>query len=185
MLHEPNNPPSFLTVLHWSWLKLLLGCSLHFLLNLSFYETSFMSTFHLKMLKEKNLIIKLKSEWETALYAAKIRVRSSQANCAPAGGIGSKVKWLISWPLLLLLFFTVPNCAKPRWEKYFMVSFLLSTVWIAVFSYLMVWMVSMKCIWQGFLLRLNSSLIAPPQNERTHKPPVSFAWLWCRMNIFL
>ncbi|XP_039981350.1 sodium/potassium/calcium exchanger 4 isoform X2 [Xiphias gladius] len=57
-------------------------------------------------------------------------------------GIGSKVKWLISWPLLLLLYFTVPNCAKPRWEKYFMLSFILSTVWIAVFSYLMVWMVT-------------------------------------------
>uniref|UniRef100_A0A3Q3F757 Solute carrier family 24 member 4b n=1 Tax=Labrus bergylta TaxID=56723 RepID=A0A3Q3F757_9LABR len=53
-----------------------------------------------------------------------------------------KLKWLLSWPLLLLLFFTVPNCAKPRWEKYFMFSFLLSTVWIAVFSYLMVWMVT-------------------------------------------
>ncbi|XP_071760452.1 sodium/potassium/calcium exchanger 4 isoform X2 [Centroberyx gerrardi] len=57
-------------------------------------------------------------------------------------GIGSKVKWLISWPLLLLLFFSIPNCGKPRWEKYFMLSFLLSTVWIAVFSYLMVWMVT-------------------------------------------
>ncbi|XP_033504780.2 sodium/potassium/calcium exchanger 4 isoform X2 [Epinephelus lanceolatus] len=57
-------------------------------------------------------------------------------------GIGSKLKWLISWPLLLLLFFTVPNCAKPRWEKFFMLSFLLSTVWIAIFSYFMVWMVT-------------------------------------------
>uniref|UniRef100_A0A096M4G6 Solute carrier family 24 member 4 n=1 Tax=Poecilia formosa TaxID=48698 RepID=A0A096M4G6_POEFO len=57
-------------------------------------------------------------------------------------GMGSKIKWLISWPLLLLLFFTVPNCAKPRWEKFFMASFILSTVWIAVFSYLMVWMVT-------------------------------------------
>ncbi|XP_029965638.1 sodium/potassium/calcium exchanger 4 isoform X1 [Salarias fasciatus] len=57
-------------------------------------------------------------------------------------GIGSKVKWLLSWPLLLLLYLTVPNCAKPRWEKYFMLSFVLSTVWIAVFSYLMVWMVT-------------------------------------------
>ncbi|KAJ8410316.1 hypothetical protein AAFF_G00202970 [Aldrovandia affinis] len=54
----------------------------------------------------------------------------------------NKVKWLISWPILLLLFFTVPNCAKPRWEKFFMVAFILSTVWIAVFSYLMVWMVT-------------------------------------------
>ncbi|KAJ8341892.1 hypothetical protein SKAU_G00341830 [Synaphobranchus kaupii] len=58
------------------------------------------------------------------------------------GGILDKGKWLISWPLLLLLYFTVPNCAKPRWERCFMLSFFLSTVWIAVFSYLMVWMVT-------------------------------------------
>ncbi|XP_077567624.1 sodium/potassium/calcium exchanger 4 isoform X2 [Stigmatopora nigra] len=57
-------------------------------------------------------------------------------------GCGNKMKWLISWPLLLLLFFTVPNCAKPRWERCFMLSFILSTVWIAIFSYLMVWMVT-------------------------------------------
>ncbi|KAL2082641.1 hypothetical protein ACEWY4_022459 [Coilia grayii] len=57
-------------------------------------------------------------------------------------GVMNKLKWLISWPLLLLLFFTIPNCAKPRWEKYFMLSFILSTVWIAVFSYFMVWMVT-------------------------------------------
>uniref|UniRef100_A0A672SA55 Solute carrier family 24 member 4 n=1 Tax=Sinocyclocheilus grahami TaxID=75366 RepID=A0A672SA55_SINGR len=53
-----------------------------------------------------------------------------------------KTKWLISWPLLLILYFTIPNCAKSRWEKYFMLSFILSTVWIAVFSYFMVWMVT-------------------------------------------
>lgn len=59
----------------------------------------------------------------------------------PPGGCMEKVKWLISWPILLLLYFTVPNCAKPRWERFFMLSFFLSTVWIAVFSYFMVWMV--------------------------------------------
>uniref|UniRef100_A0A3Q3X5D5 Sodium/calcium exchanger membrane region domain-containing protein n=1 Tax=Mola mola TaxID=94237 RepID=A0A3Q3X5D5_MOLML len=57
-------------------------------------------------------------------------------------GIGSKMKWLMSWPLLLLLYISVPNCAKPRWEKYFMFSFILSTLWIAIFSYVMVWMVT-------------------------------------------
>ncbi|KAM9779284.1 sodium/potassium/calcium exchanger 4 isoform 3-T3 [Syngnathus typhle] len=57
-------------------------------------------------------------------------------------GCGNTIKWLISWPLLLLLFFTVPNCGKPRWERCFMLSFILSTVWIAVFSYVMVWMVT-------------------------------------------
>uniref|UniRef100_A0A8C1X0B9 Solute carrier family 24 member 4b n=1 Tax=Cyprinus carpio TaxID=7962 RepID=A0A8C1X0B9_CYPCA len=54
----------------------------------------------------------------------------------------SPIKWLISWPLLLILYFTIPNCAKSRWEKYFMLSFILSTVWIAIFSYFMVWMVT-------------------------------------------
>lgn len=69
--------------------------------------------------------------------------RSLSLVCVSAsGGIGSKLKWLLSWPLLLLLYLTVPNCAKARWEKFFMVSFILSTVWIAVFSYFMVWMVS-------------------------------------------
>ncbi|XP_023662555.1 sodium/potassium/calcium exchanger 4 isoform X2 [Paramormyrops kingsleyae] len=58
------------------------------------------------------------------------------------GGVMNKVKWIISWPILLLLYFTVPNCAKPRWEKFFMLTFILSTLWIAVFSYFMVWMVT-------------------------------------------
>ncbi|XP_035237167.1 sodium/potassium/calcium exchanger 4a isoform X1 [Anguilla anguilla] len=58
------------------------------------------------------------------------------------GGILDKGKWLVSWPLLLLLYFTVPNCSKPRWERCFMLSFFLSTLWIAIFSYLMVWMVT-------------------------------------------
>ncbi|XP_029525307.1 sodium/potassium/calcium exchanger 3 isoform X1 [Oncorhynchus nerka] len=60
---------------------------------------------------------------------------------APAGCC-SKIKWLLAWPLCLLLFFTVPNCATPRWERWFMVSFVNSTLWIAGFSYVMVWMVT-------------------------------------------
>ncbi|XP_073720991.1 sodium/potassium/calcium exchanger 4-like isoform X1 [Misgurnus anguillicaudatus] len=58
------------------------------------------------------------------------------------GGAMDKVKFFISWPILILLYFTIPNCAKPRWERLFMLSFFLSTVWIAIFSYVMVWMVT-------------------------------------------
>ncbi|MBN3291637.1 NCKX3 protein, partial [Polypterus senegalus] len=36
----------------------------------------------------------------------------------------------------------VPNCDQPRWEKWFMVTFMMSTLWIAIFSYVMVWMVT-------------------------------------------
>ncbi|KAL7889907.1 hypothetical protein AOLI_G00021650 [Acnodon oligacanthus] len=59
----------------------------------------------------------------------------------PAGAC-NKLKWLIAWPLSLLLFFTVPNCATPRWERWFMVTFISSTLWIAGLSYIMVWMVT-------------------------------------------
>ncbi|XP_029304888.1 sodium/potassium/calcium exchanger 3-like isoform X2 [Cottoperca gobio] len=53
-----------------------------------------------------------------------------------------RVKWLIKWPLGLLLYCTVPNCIRPRWHRWFMVTFVASTLWIAIFSYLMVWMVT-------------------------------------------
>uniref|UniRef100_A0A673BDA6 Solute carrier family 24 member 3 n=1 Tax=Sphaeramia orbicularis TaxID=375764 RepID=A0A673BDA6_9TELE len=62
--------------------------------------------------------------------------------CFPTAGVCNKLKWLTMWPLSLLLFFTVPNCAKRRWEKWFMVSFLTATIWIAGLSYIMVWMVT-------------------------------------------
>uniref|UniRef100_A0A3Q3B5I0 Sodium/potassium/calcium exchanger 3-like n=1 Tax=Kryptolebias marmoratus TaxID=37003 RepID=A0A3Q3B5I0_KRYMA len=54
----------------------------------------------------------------------------------------NKLKWLLAWPLCLVLYFTIPNCAKPRWENCFMLSFISSTLWIAFFSYIMVWMVT-------------------------------------------
>ncbi|KAM4014361.1 sodium/potassium/calcium exchanger 4 isoform 2-T2 [Anomaloglossus baeobatrachus] len=57
-------------------------------------------------------------------------------------GFTNQFKWAFSWPLILVLYFTVPNCSKPRWENFFMVTFILSTVWIAIFSYIMVWMVT-------------------------------------------
>nr|XP_056718222.1 sodium/potassium/calcium exchanger 3 [Euleptes europaea] len=60
----------------------------------------------------------------------------------PPSGKMEAAKWLFTWPLSLLLYFTVPNCNKPCWEKWFLVTFAASTLWIAAFSYVMVWMVT-------------------------------------------
>uniref|UniRef100_W5M455 Solute carrier family 24 member 6a n=1 Tax=Lepisosteus oculatus TaxID=7918 RepID=W5M455_LEPOC len=68
--------------------------------------------------------------------------RGAVCPCIPAVGLCARVKWLVSWPLSLLLYCTVPNCILPRWHKWFMVTFLMSTLWIAIFSYVMVWMVT-------------------------------------------
>ncbi|XP_056140427.1 sodium/potassium/calcium exchanger 3 [Lampris incognitus] len=58
------------------------------------------------------------------------------------GGWCARLKWVISWPLGSLLYCTVPNCVRPCWHRWFMVTFVVSTLWIAIFSYLMVWMVT-------------------------------------------
>ncbi|XP_072515048.1 sodium/potassium/calcium exchanger 3 [Salminus brasiliensis] len=57
-------------------------------------------------------------------------------------GCAARVKWVVSWPLGLLLYYTVPNCVLPRWHRWFMFTFISSTLWIAIFSYMMVWMVT-------------------------------------------
>ncbi|KAM8921698.1 sodium/potassium/calcium exchanger 4 [Pelodytes ibericus] len=59
----------------------------------------------------------------------------------PSGCV-NQFKWVFSWPLICILYFTVPNCSKTRWENFFMLTFMLSTMWIAIFSYIMVWMVT-------------------------------------------
>ncbi|XP_044061143.1 sodium/potassium/calcium exchanger 3-like isoform X7 [Siniperca chuatsi] len=53
-----------------------------------------------------------------------------------------RVKWLLSWPVSILLHCTIPDCSLPRWERWYLLTFLSSTLWIAIFSYLMVWMVT-------------------------------------------
>ncbi|NWQ68700.1 NCKX4 protein, partial [Neopipo cinnamomea] len=59
----------------------------------------------------------------------------------PVGKV-NKLKWFLTWPLIFLLYVTIPNCSKPCLESCFMLTFILSTFWIALFSYFMVWMVS-------------------------------------------
>uniref|UniRef100_A0A8C5GSX4 Sodium/potassium/calcium exchanger 3-like n=1 Tax=Gouania willdenowi TaxID=441366 RepID=A0A8C5GSX4_GOUWI len=58
------------------------------------------------------------------------------------GGWCDRLKWLLSWPISFLLYYSIPNCSVPRWERWYLLTFLSSTLWIALFSYLMVWMVT-------------------------------------------
>ena len=53
-----------------------------------------------------------------------------------------KIKFYICWPLLAILFLTVPDCRKTYWQKYFLLTFTMSLVWLSLFSYIMVWMIT-------------------------------------------
>lgn len=50
--------------------------------------------------------------------------------------------WVVSLPLVAVMFVTVPDCRQKRWKNWFIVTFILSIIWIGVFSYFMVWMIT-------------------------------------------
>ena len=56
-------------------------------------------------------------------------------------GFCKGVLWIIFIPMSCVLYITIPDCRKPRWKNWYFVTFLLSVIWIAGLSYLLVWMV--------------------------------------------
>ena len=57
-------------------------------------------------------------------------------------GFVSRVLWILALPIMCLFYVTIPDCRSDRWEKWYLVSFFVSVVWIILLSYVLVWMVS-------------------------------------------
>ncbi|ODM93924.1 putative sodium/potassium/calcium exchanger [Orchesella cincta] len=53
-----------------------------------------------------------------------------------------RLLWKISSPLIYLFYYTVPDCRLEAWKSWYLVTFIVSLVWIAIFSYVMVWMIT-------------------------------------------
>ncbi|XP_030648924.1 sodium/potassium/calcium exchanger 5 [Chanos chanos] len=53
-----------------------------------------------------------------------------------------RILWVLSLPVTALLYVTVPDCRKRLWKKCYMITFLMSAVWISAFTYVLVWMVT-------------------------------------------
>ncbi|KAL3863383.1 hypothetical protein ACJMK2_005140 [Sinanodonta woodiana] len=54
-----------------------------------------------------------------------------------------RVLYISSLPLKILLYFTIPDCRRPRWKKFFILTFVMSLVWLSLYSYFMVWMITL------------------------------------------
>lgn len=68
-------------------------------------------------------------------------------------GLYATVKWALIAPLYASLFYTIPDC---RTKKHlFLLTFFISIVWTAIFSYIMVWMVTMI----GFTMGIPDSIM--------------------------
>jgi len=54
---------------------------------------------------------------------------------------GARIKFLFVCPILIPLYFTLPNIQRPQRQKFgwITLNFFITVVWIAIFSYLMVW----------------------------------------------
>ena len=59
--------------------------------------------------------------------------------CPMPDGVGSKIMYFVTLPLLLGLLCTVPDVRKEKMKKFFVFSFFMSIVWVGIYSYLMVW----------------------------------------------
>ncbi|XP_053573437.1 sodium/potassium/calcium exchanger 5 [Bombina bombina] len=53
-----------------------------------------------------------------------------------------RIIWVLSLPIIALLFLTIPDCRRRVWKRWFVLTFLMSAVWISAVTYVLVWMVT-------------------------------------------
>ncbi|XP_012542250.1 sodium/potassium/calcium exchanger 3 [Monomorium pharaonis] len=58
----------------------------------------------------------------------------------PTGGKLAKIWFCFVWPLKLILFITIPDSRYKRWKNWYLLTFIMCVIWIAVSSYLTSWM---------------------------------------------
>ncbi|KAM7432730.1 hypothetical protein ABFA07_016908 [Porites harrisoni] len=61
----------------------------------------------------------------------------------PKGSVFSKALWIFTLPSIILFFFTIPDCRKKKWQKFYLLTFTSSAIWMGGLSYVLVWMVSL------------------------------------------
>ncbi|KAJ8028924.1 Sodium/potassium/calcium exchanger 5 [Holothuria leucospilota] len=50
------------------------------------------------------------------------------------------IMWVLYLPPSVMFYFTIPNCQKEKWNRWFPVTFVVSLIWIGISSYVLVWM---------------------------------------------
>ncbi|CAG0915748.1 unnamed protein product [Notodromas monacha] len=54
----------------------------------------------------------------------------------------SKVMHVLMTPVRIAFKYTIPDCSSEEWKRWYIVTFLMSITWIALISYVMVWMLA-------------------------------------------
>ena len=83
-----------------------------------------------------------RSNPSSAADEVKIIDQSDESPFSMPEGLVTRVLWILALPVACLFYVTIPNCRSDKWEKWYLVSFFVSVVWIALLSYVLVWMVT-------------------------------------------
>ena len=89
-----------------------------------------------------------KSNPYSAEDEVKIVDQSDESPFSMPQGFVARVLWILALPVACLFYVTIPDCRRDKWEKWYLVSFFVSVLWIALLSYVLVWMVAIM----GFTL---------------------------------
>lgn len=89
-----------------------------------------------------SLIHKLVMWHEPIIMLAHILLSEHKSVFAVPENDLKRILWVLSLPIITLLFLTIPDCRRGFWKKWFMITFFMSAVWISGFTYVLVWMVT-------------------------------------------
>lgn len=60
----------------------------------------------------------------------------------PPKGCASRLLWVFTLPSIILFYLTIPDCRKKSMRRFYLVTFTVAVLWMAILSYLLVWMVA-------------------------------------------
>ena len=86
-------------------------------------------------LAENSEIFSNEGDKESEIYSPFVMPTSDQSNV-------QKFRFFFCWPLAFLFYITIPNVQNKNWQKFYLLTFFMSLVWLSLFSYVMVWMIT-------------------------------------------
>ena len=69
--------------------------------------------------------------------------------------ITQKIFFVICFPLNLIIFYTIPNLKIQFWKRFYPLTFIVSLIWLIMFSYIMVWMITVI----GYTFRIPDTIM--------------------------
>ncbi|XP_023014271.2 sodium/potassium/calcium exchanger zydeco isoform X2 [Leptinotarsa decemlineata] len=54
----------------------------------------------------------------------------------------TQATWIITWPIYLIFLFTIPDCERPKFKKWFPLTFIMCIIWIGSLSYFVAWIIT-------------------------------------------